>query len=63
MSTSKKKITEITENKNEEEKHCSFCKYFFSKATETSGNMFCTKLMHKITSKRQNACKYFERIK
>ena len=43
-----------------ENKHCSYCKYFYCYNT----SMYCSHptKCHKITAKRKNGCKYFEKI-
>ena len=45
---------------NTEDRHCSGCKYFYC----NNASMFCSHptKCHKITAKRKNGCKYFEKI-
>lgn len=44
---------------NIEEKHCSYCKYYYC----YNASMFCShpSKCHKITAKRKNGCKFFEK--
>lgn len=43
-----------------ENKHCSYCKYYYC----YNASMYCSHptKYHKITAKRKNGCKYFEKI-
>lgn len=47
-------------NNPNENKHCSYCKYFYC----YNASMYCSHptKCHKITAKRKNGCKYFEKI-
>lgn len=52
------KVTSIANNLIED-RHCSYCKYFYC----NNASMFCSHptKCHKITAKRKNGCKYYER--
>lgn len=52
------KVTSILNNLIED-RHCSECKYFYC----YNASMYCSHptKCHKITAKRKNGCKYYER--
>ena len=52
------KLTSIS-NSLIEDRHCSYCKYFYC----NNASMYCSHptKCHKITAKRKNGCKYYER--
>lgn len=53
--------TKMMELENKiEDRHCSGCKYYYC----YNASMYCSHptKCHKITAKRKNGCKYFEKI-
>ena len=53
------RLITIANNNLIEDRHCSYCKYFYC----NNASMYCSHptKCHKITAKRKNGCKYFEK--